>query len=475
MVIIKDKYYFFISEEFEQFDNDSHALDFKRQFEEVGINNTRSSIIGTLCIDILNSYDNLIRILDECIKLTNKPFYRFENYLKSKIDLINQNILEIIIYELDSFHSKQCLEVYNSQSDLRLYKRELTLLKKALESDTDYNQYYDSLIKDAKQSLEDNNINELDEEDKRQREFDQQYLEDLEKEKEDNKVSKKSITDSIKTTEEDIERELKCIKNYDEIPLLLKEYIEKMIQDIITYKDYIDVFFSFLDEKSYTKQSLDYFQAMFSSKFVLPKTYIYNAFEKYSFIKPINNLLITLAEETGERNIEILKKSVLNTLKNSNTLYCKLYEINSLEDIFNIYLSLLMEHKLVINKCKNCGKYFIPDNRSDEKYCSNPSPQNSKKTCKEYGAKKTYRDKQNSNIIRKSHYNTSQFFRMKAKRAKTENEQKQLNKLFEKYKVNYEKQLKKYKNKKITEDEFVNWITSQKGDLKNGNKRTNKK
>ena len=47
--------------------------------------------------------------------------------------------------------------------------------------------------------------------------------------------------------------------------------------------------------------------------------------------------------------------------------------------------------------------------------------------------------------------------------------------LFEKYKVNYEKQLEKYKNKKITEDEFVKWIVSQKGDLKNGSKRTNKK
>lgn len=469
----KNKSYFLISEEFEKID--SNVLDLKSQFELVGIDKEKSLIIGTLCVDILNSCDNLIMILNECTKLINKPFYRLKDYLKSKIDSINQNILELIIYELNAFHSKQCTEIYNSQSDLRLYKRELTRLNKALENDSEYNQYYDEMIEDEKWHIENDYYDEQDAEDRRCKKEAQESLNELILEKENNKVSKKSIINSIKTTKEDIEKELKSIRNYDEIPILLKEYIEKMIENIITYKDYIDVSFGFLDEKLYTKQSLDYFQTIFSSKFILPKTYIYNAFEKCNFIKPIQKLLVELAGETGEKNIEVLKSTVLENLKNNHTIYCKLYEIDTLEDIFNIYLSLLMENKFIINKCKNCGKYFIPDNRSDEKYCSNPSPQNSKKTCKEYGAKKTYRDKQNSDIIRKSHYNTSQFFRMKIKRAKTENEQKHLSELFEKYKVNYEKQLEKYKNKKITEDEFVKWIVSQKGDLKNGSKRTNKK
>lgn len=37
----------------------------------------------------------------------------------------------------------------------------------------------------------------------------------------------------------------------------------------------------------------------------------------------------------------------------------------------------------MIKKCKNCGKFFVPENRSDELYCSNIFE--NEKTCKEVG------------------------------------------------------------------------------------------
>ena len=39
-----------------------------------------------------------------------------------------------------------------------------------------------------------------------------------------------------------------------------------------------------------------------------------------------------------------------------------------------------------IRKCKLCGKYFIPEKRSDTLYCKNQSIQDEKLTCKEYAA-----------------------------------------------------------------------------------------
>ena len=50
-----------------------------------------------------------------------------------------------------------------------------------------------------------------------------------------------------------------------------------------------------------------------------------------------------------------------------------------------------------INICKNCGTYFRPPLRSDTLYCSNKSPQDSTKTCREYGAIKTYQDNLKTN------------------------------------------------------------------------------
>lgn len=306
----------------------------------------------------------------------------------------------------------------------------------------------------------------LDEEEKKQVEFDKKYLKELEEEKENNRVSKKSIIDSIKTTEEDIEREKKYIKNYDELPQLLEEHIRELIETITNYKNYFDLSCNILDETLYTKENLEYFKEVFSSKIVLPKTHIYNAFCKCnSIIVPMNNLIFDISEERKENNVELLKKYVLESIKSNEKIYCKIYEINSLEDILNIYLSLFIENKLIINKCKNCGKYFIPSKRSDEKYCDNISPQNKNKTCKEYAPANIYRKKMNNDKIKKEHYTTSQYYRMRIKRCEEKKKEEKLVNRFEKYKKEYELKKEKYQNEKLTEEKFIEWIRNQK-DLK---------
>jgi hypothetical protein len=48
----------------------------------------------------------------------------------------------------------------------------------------------------------------------------------------------------------------------------------------------------------------------------------------------------------------------------------------------------------IIKKCKNCGKYFFPSNRSDEVYCDNQSPEAPDMSCKEYGTKRLWYERQ---------------------------------------------------------------------------------
>lgn len=60
-------------------------------------------------------------------------------------------------------------------------------------------------------------------------------------------------------------------------------------------------------------------------------------------------------------------------------------------------LQYCVENKIKIIKCKNCGKYFVPQKRSDAIYCDRQAPQDSSKTCKEYGARQAWQKTLNEN------------------------------------------------------------------------------
>jgi len=81
------------------------------------------------------------------------------------------------------------------------------------------------------------------------------------------------------------------------------------------------------------------------------------------------------------------------------------FNITSFMDLLvYIYSRLSHEHRNV-KICSNCGRFFIPLKRSDETYCSNISPQNPAKTCKEIGAKEKQREAIRNNSSLHAHYN----------------------------------------------------------------------
>lgn len=103
------------------------------------------------------------------------------------------------------------------------------------------------------------------------------------------------------------------------------------------------------------------------------------------------------------------------------------YDIDNLMDAYVIELSELFKRGMIIKKCKNCGKYFIPL-RSDALYCSNISPQEKLKTCKEYGAYEQYKQNVKSDEVKKLYRNIYMKKQMASKR----------NPDIEKYKLDFE-------------------------------------
>lgn len=66
------------------------------------------------------------------------------------------------------------------------------------------------------------------------------------------------------------------------------------------------------------------------------------------------------------------------------------YRVESFKDMAGLSLQKLIDHHSTIKRCENCGKFFIAYTRSDALYCDRKSPQDTTKTCKEFGAIKAY-------------------------------------------------------------------------------------
>ena len=57
---------------------------------------------------------------------------------------------------------------------------------------------------------------------------------------------------------------------------------------------------------------------------------------------------------------------------NNDTIYfLDIYNINTISDLLNVSINYFIQNNIIISKCKNCGKYFIPANKSNETLCNN--------------------------------------------------------------------------------------------------------
>ena len=67
---------------------------------------------------------------------------------------------------------------------------------------------------------------------------------------------------------------------------------------------------------------------------------------------------------------------------------------------------IIRKYKKNIRFCENCGRIFIPQKRSDAKYCDYPSPQDLARSCKDIGAQLRRKRKRENDTGEREHHNT---------------------------------------------------------------------
>lgn len=108
-----------------------------------------------------------------------------------------------------------------------------------------------------------------------------------------------------------------------------------------------------------------------------------------------------------------------------------------------------------IKTCENCGKPFIPKNRSDALYCYRPSPQNPDFTCRDYRLKRAWYDKSRTDELERLSKNVYQTWLMRTRRRPNDLSLKSRFKAFSRQRSQWREDVKAGK---ATEEEFKAWL-----------------
>ena len=401
---------FLLSKNFENFS-------FRRgyNFSLFNIKTDKLSAPGNIFLNLLNNYALIIEVLEKSKSIIQEPYWNVSDFIEKNLLKHDKFIAKFISTEIDNYISE-------NNSTISLLEKDLKEIESAI-----------------------------------------------------SKVKSDKEYDLVKEMEEDKSEIIDELKKYKDRSKNLEEYVSKLILTFTNYKTYLDLYFGILDNKKFKKQDLSYFQNFFMLDFDIPKHKMSQFFIENNQITLANNMLLScyknLKEKTKKEHLsddevysELFEMNK-NLLKGNEIFTLRNYEISSLKDLFCVFFNYLLENNITINKCKNCGKYFIPANRTDEKYCENISPQNSNKTCKEIGSKLSFAYKRDSEPISREHNKTKVALSMRISRAKKKNDFEEVNKVskhLEKYLSNYQKKLNNYNKHKISEEELINWIISQK-------------
>lgn len=119
-------------------------------------------------------------------------------------------------------------------------------------------------------------------------------------------------------------------------------------------------------------------------------------------------------------------------------------------------LELTTIENIEIKKCKNCGKFFVPENRSDELYCSNIFENG--KTCKEVGPFKVKQKLMEENNDLKVYRNVYQKLLLRTRRNPMNDEYE---KEFIEFKKKNAELKEKVNNGELTQEQYMEWLNKQ--------------
>ena len=146
--------------------------------------------------------------------------------------------------------------------------------------------------------------------------------------------------------------------------------------------------------------------------------------------------------------LKVAKKNIVNTPF--------FYECDDIMQALIIEVSILAYNNIEIKKCKNCGKYFVPENRSDELFCNNIYENN--KTCKEIGYFKVIQKEIHDNELLRQYRNVYQKLLLRTRRNPENIDYKRDFDIFRDENSKYRELIEK---KKMTENEYLEWLKKQ--------------
>lgn len=133
------------------------------------------------------------------------------------------------------------------------------------------------------------------------------------------------------------------------------------------------------------------------------------------------------------------------------------FEANDIIQTFIIELYDMTEiESTAIKRCKNCGRFFVPDNRVDELYCNSIYENN--KTCKEVGPFRTKQKLMQENDDLRIYRNVYQKLLLRTRR-NPNNEQYEND--FNEFKQKNAELRDKVEKGNLTQKEYMEWLNKQ--------------
>lgn len=217
------------------------------------------------------------------------------------------------------------------------------------------------------------------------------------------------------------------------------QFIKSLFHDISIFREYIDLA---IEDNTF----FDYKMLLLSSK--------------YGFIPEIPSGEQTALIEDDVKEANFLSMHELKNVQLKKIMHIATYDTEHFSykrtiDACSASLFEILKAGLTIKKCRNCGKYFIPFNRSDTMFCDRITPQNKEKTCKEYNSQNLYYEKLKADETKSIQRKIYQQKQMLSRRNPDIIEYKEA---FEQFKIQSKQWKTDVKNGIKTETEFLEWL-----------------
>lgn len=262
----------------------------------------------------------------------------------------------------------------------------------------------------------------------------------------------------------------------------------ELLKEYIPYKELMNTYESEVSlvkimERVYEDAHEELIDIQYNIKECVDFVYNLNGNEKLENSKPSSKFISFLVTHQNNiysysNSIDVIQDTYSNKYESYyneslESLTKKLDEDNTFIKMTNIYTSdklsniafvvleqVVKNYSLPIKQCKHCGRYFIPVIRQDELYCDLPNKDG--KSCREKGAKQTYKEKLKKDKVLQEYRKAYQKKFMEVSRSNGDIQKKEE---FEEWKIAIQDMLKNYKenkeDNKLTE-KILKWIEKNK-------------